>query len=277
MADEKILEKLGKIKAHMESAKEIGNEKEAEAFASMLNNMLARHKLEMTDIQYTSHLKEEPVETQLCGGGLDYRDGKKFYKNYPDVEVVGRRIDWVEDLAGVIARAHSCETLIHTGLSAVTFVGRKSDIAVAEFLFITMMRTAESLAHKEYMKLRRQLRREANGDKHLTSALLAETHGYKSSFLSGFILRLAQRFREEKKKMEHDFTGTALMRINKEALAVREYIQNQKNIKSAPAIGQNKGLNDLGYQRGKEVADSLNLKANAMNGGAETPALKGGN
>jgi 1,6-anhydro-N-acetylmuramate kinase len=50
MTQEKILEKLGKIKAHMESAQEIGNEAEAQAFASMLQNLLTKHKLEMTDI-----------------------------------------------------------------------------------------------------------------------------------------------------------------------------------------------------------------------------------
>jgi hypothetical protein len=57
MTQEKILDKLGKIKAHMESAQEIGNEAEAQAFAAMLQSLLLKHKLEMTDIQYTNHLQ----------------------------------------------------------------------------------------------------------------------------------------------------------------------------------------------------------------------------
>lgn len=39
MSDEKILEKLSKIKMHMESAKEIGSEAEAQAFATMTQEL----------------------------------------------------------------------------------------------------------------------------------------------------------------------------------------------------------------------------------------------
>ena len=53
--NEKILDKLGKIKAHMESAAEIGNVAEAQVFGVMLQNLLAKHKLEMTDITYNCH------------------------------------------------------------------------------------------------------------------------------------------------------------------------------------------------------------------------------
>src|SRR5580765_1386059 len=227
MPDEKILEKLGKIKAHMESAQEIGSEAEAQAFATMLQNMLLKHKLEMTDIQYSSHLKEEPVEETWVGkNGYEYKGRQRFYKDYPDVEVTHRRSEWTENLMSVICDAHSCSFMVLRSSSQLCIVGRKSDAAVVEFLFITMLRVAEKMCHQEYMKFRRQCRKQGGDDKYLVADLLSQTHGFKSSWLSGFTTRLHQRFEEEKRKMEQNNSGTALARINKETLAVREYLKS---------------------------------------------------
>jgi len=276
MTQDKILDKLGKIKAHMESAQEIGNEAEAQAFAAMLQTLLAKHKLEMTDIQYSQHLAEEPVAEYGVGSDnssqqYEYRDGKRFYKKYPDVEVVYRRIEWIENLAGIVARAHSCEILVCQGRSSVWFVGRKSDVQIAEYLFITMQRTAEKLSHKEYKKFRAQCRKEDNGG----GAYLHRTHGFKASFLEAFTMRLFERFEEEKHKMEHDYSGTALMRINREALAVRSYLDEKKG-KKAKSLNSNQGFNEEGYRRGKATADSMRLDANAVKEGQANKQIGGG-
>jgi hypothetical protein len=182
--------------------------------------------------------------------------------------VVKRRIEWIEDLAGVIARAHSCEIFVCQGLSSVWFVGRKSDAKIAEYLFIVLQRAAEKIAHSEYMKFRRQMRQEADGDTMQTATNLEKTHGFKASFLTGFIQRLMQRFSEEKQKMEHDYTGTALMRINKEALAVRKYVEERKG-KPAKSLGGNQSFNAEGYRRGRAMADGMRINCNAIN--AERP------
>lgn len=297
MPDEKIMDKLGKIKAHMESAQELGNEAEAQAFAAKLQEMLLKHKLEMTDIQYTQHLKEEPVEEMRVGGDYEYRGKKRFMTNYPDVEVTHRRCEWAEDLMRVIARAHSCSFLVSKGTSALWIVGRKSDAAVAEYLFIVLLRAAEKMSHAEYMKFRRACRKEGEGNKELTAELLAQTHGFKDSWLKGFIQRLSQRFYDEQRKMEQDTTGTALMRINKEALAVKEYLEGRfghefegeeelckkcgkpekdriHHHKTADVLGGRSDWNTVGYHAGVSAADRVNLKANAMNEGKPSKELK---
>jgi hypothetical protein len=275
MPDEKILEKLGKIKAHMESAQEIGSEAEAQAFATMLQNMLLRHKLEMTDIQYSSHLKDEPVEESTVGDSeYFYKGRQRFYTKYPDVEVTSRRSEWAENLMRVICDAHSCSFMVYKASSQLCIVGRKSDAAIVEYLFIMMHRVAEKMCHQEYMKFRRQCRKQGGDDKYLVADLLSQTHGFKSSWLSGFTTRLAQRFEEEKKKMEQSNSGTALARINREALAVREYLKNRGG-KSAKILGGRGDFNTLGYQAGKSAADRMNLKANAFEGqGGERKELE---
>lgn len=274
MADKEILDKLGKLKAHMDSCKAIGSEAEAEAFAGMLNRLLARHKLEMTDIQYSFHLKEEPVEEVIIGGEYK-RSGRRWvYSKFPDVEIGKKRVEWAERLAQVIAEAHSCQMLVITGSSRLVFVGRKTDIEVAEYLFFVMMRTADTLSNKAYKRIRSQLRREANGDKQLTSALLAETHGYKQSFLLGFISRIHERFQEEKRKIEHDTSRTALIRLSYEVLAVRDYLAKKKFKGADRLSGRTKNFNEDGYEHGRKVADGLGLRANAMSAGEDQRRLK---
>lgn len=265
MAEEKILEKLGKLKAHMESAQEIGNEQEAQAFAAMLQNLLAKHKLEMTDIQYTKHLQDEPVEETEFGGCVvtvvDPKTGKRkrVTEKYPDYEVKSKRCDWAEMLASVIARAHSCQTMCMTGSNRVWFVGRKTDTAVVDYLFVTMYRAALKISWREYCKFYYMCRDE-RGDVTLA-------RGFRDSFLNGFVSRLAQRFEEEKRNIEAAWqTGTALIRISREALAVKEYLE-KKGGKKAAGIGASAKFHAEGYRQGQAFANGLNLKANACNGG----------
>lgn len=273
MTEEKIIDKLNKIKRMADSAKKIGNEEEAQAFATMLQRLLAKHKLDMTDIQYDEHIKEEPVGEYECGGGpMRTHDGRVVYKDFPDVEITSKRTEWVESLAGVIAAAHSCAIMVASHTSRVWFVGHKSNCQIVEYLFVTMQRAAESISHKEYKKFRAQCRAEDNGG----GAYLYRTHGFKASFLTAFIMRLAARFEEEKKKIVDEFnathagSSTALVRVNKEALAVRQYLDKraeEKKTKPAASLrGQREG-NSEGYARGRAFADSIRLDANAVKAG----------
>src|SRR4051812_11592634 len=104
MTTEKIVEKLAKIKAHADSAKAIGNEQEAQAFAGMLQQMLLKHKLEMSDLDYRKEMESEPIiehwpETEFVADkvGYHYR-----YKIAPDIDI-GPRTQWIEELAMLIA------------------------------------------------------------------------------------------------------------------------------------------------------------------------------
>ncbi len=270
MPDEKILDKLGKIKAHMESAKAMGSEAEAEAFAGMLNNLLTKYKLEMTDIQYSDHVKEEPVESYWIGGGVDYEKpwhpkAKRVYKNYPDVECPRRRNENCERLAQVLAGYHQCGVMVAERTAAICFVGRKSNVMIVEYLYITMLRVSTTLADKEYKLLRGRLRREAEklfpGNKNTLQTLLVKSHGYHQSFMEGFIGRIHRRLEEERQKM-FDGASTALVRLSSDALAVSEFMKGANKARELPQ--GNSRFNALGYTRGKEVADGLNIKANAV-------------
>jgi hypothetical protein len=261
MADTKLLEKLKKIKDHAASAQEIGNEAEALAFSSMLSNLLAKHKLEMTDLEFTTHIKEEPIGQFMCGGGTVLNHlGHRVFKNYPSLEVQGRRIHWQEELAAVIAQANNCRIMVAPGTAVIWWVGRPSTVTGVDYLYLYMVDTADKLAHKAYMQLRRQMRKQGGNDPELVASLLQETKGFKASFLSSFIWRMAQRLAEEKAKLENDQTGMALMRINTEAKEVREYIEGMNSGKAKATKGQKEG-NLLGHERGRATADQLDINS----------------
>lgn len=252
--DTKILEKLGKIKRHMESAADIGNEDEAAAFAAMLQNLLMKHKLDMSDVEYASEMKEEPIVEETIG--TCWKDGKQVYRDFPDVEVRNRRVPWIEHLGGIICRYHSCEVIVTRRSSKLYFCGHKSNVQVVTYLFVVLHRAAEKLADKAYAERWREC---------LQSGDVTACRGFRNGFLQGFVHRIGQRFQEELDKFQdaHAQAG-ALVRVNKEALAVKNYLAGRTTV---DGVGGTTRVDREGFNRGKKAADAMNLKANAFRAG----------
>lgn len=137
---EKLLDKLGKLKRHAESAKQIGNEAEAQAFADMFQRLVLANKIDVSEVSFEEQEREEPV-------GSHYID---YHKH--GVKLKSRRTEWIQSLAGVVAEAHFCRILVHPGSSRITLVGRKSDCEVAEYVLVTLQRAAEKMAKRAYYK-----------------------------------------------------------------------------------------------------------------------------
>lgn len=250
MTTDKILDKLAKIKAHMESAKKIGSEAEAQAFAEMLQKLLLKHKLDMTDIEVEAEEKAEPVDrydVDLDSHGLKTK---------------ASRVGWSEKLAVIVARAHFCRILIYRGSNLITIVGRKSDAAVAEFLYVTLLRAAESIAQKEYVKFFYECR--DAGD-------VRRARGFKASFLVAFVSRI--EYRLDQVRRAEASSSTAIVRVNRAELAVKQFMDGMKTrtIKSLTHVAKNAE----GYNRGKAAADRVNLTGNAFEGSASAAARIG--
>jgi hypothetical protein len=249
MTQEAILEKLAKIKRHAESAKEIGNEHEAQAFAAMLQNLLLKHKLEMSDIDYAKEMQSEPIIEHAPEMVYDSANRCYVYKDFPDVEVVRKRRVWAESLAHIITKAYSCKFLVSMRSSNITFVGHKSNVVQCEYLFLTMLRCADKMSNNEAKKQRAQWR-DQNGGAGSTPK------GYRESWLLGFCARLSERMEEERRKFETPSTQTALVRVNKEALEVAGYVNKFRTVVTSHKQG---AFNQTGYEAGKSAANGLNL------------------
>lgn len=235
---DKLLDKLKKIKAHAESADKIGNEAEAEAFAAMLQRLMLRHKIDMTDLDF----EVEDAKEQVTRGNIDWKD----------IKVRKSRVAWIERLAGIVARAYFCRILVHPGSSRLTLVGRESDRLIAEYIIITLVRLAEKLAKKERDKVYRQNRMRASG--------------FQAAFLKAFTIRIAERLEDERRTAETS-SSTALVRINRAEADVNEYMKSFTK-KAAIVRGSRRDFNAEGMRKGRAVADSMNLRGNAVESGS---------
>ena len=234
---EKILEKLQKIKAHAESAEKIGSQAEAEAFAAMFQQLLLKHKISATEVEVEQLERDEPVD--------------KFQVDWQDIRVRSTRIAWIERLAGIVARAYFCRILVHPRSSNITIVGRKSDAAIAEYMLVTLVRAAQKIAAREFGVVYRRNPFEATG--------------FKASFLKSFTIRMAERFEEELRAPEAN-TNTALVRINRAEAAVNDFMGQFKK-KASIVRGARHDANALGWRRGREIANAVNLHGTALEGG----------
>lgn len=263
--NENVMRKLGKIKAHMESAKQIGSEAEAQAFATMLNQMLLKHNMDMSEIQWEAEIKDEPVDMYPIGGNITWVDGKCVLADYPDIEIKSKRTKWAEELAETIASAHACRVLVAThGSSRLWFAGRKSNVAIAEYMFIVMYRTIESLSWKEYKTFRNKVKWAQRSAAFID---MSETYGYRDSWIDGFITRLNHLFYLERQKMETPGDGsTALMRIDKDKQAVAKYTEER---------GGKPGFQLLWdfWQGGFGLTAKIGVSKRGVNGGGETKQL----
>lgn len=246
MVSEKVVEKIQKLKAHAESAQRIGSEAEAEAFASMIQQLLLKYKLSMTDVD----LAEERVSDPIGAREVDWQD----------VRVRRARVAWMERLADVVARAYFCRMLVHRGSSALTLVGRKSDVDLAEFMLVTLTRAAERIAEREYVAAFRQD--------------VAGARGFKASFLRAFVERLQERFEDEVRGAEAA-SDCAIVRFEGARKEVDDFIASSvKTRRVAVVRGARGDANAEGWRRGRKVADGVNLRPNVVGAGSPAPAAR---
>lgn len=249
--DDKILERLAKLKAHAESAEKIGSLEEAEAFASMLNRLLLKHKLELTDIEVEREEQAEPVEWYPID-----------YTKYPDIQIKKVRIEWIERLASIIAKAHFCRMIVSHDSSRLSLAGRRSDVEVAEFMIITMQRTASKLAQKEHSKYAWEC--------YKADRSTARARGFKRAFITSFITRISERFEAERAAAAGG-SSTALVRFDRATAAVNDFIKNSGNFKMTRGLTRQSASHAEGMARGRAAADSINLRTNAIKSSTVKP------
>jgi hypothetical protein len=253
---ERVIDKLKKLRAMAESAERIGSEAEAQAFAAMAQEMLANHKIEMSELELETLDAEEPV----MRFEIDYSQD-------PDFEFKKRRIEWSEKLAGIIAHAHFCQIIVHWGGNTVSLVGRRSDVEVSEFMIITLTRILRRMTNKAYADYYNKCLKE---DGHPRRA-----RGYKEGYLKGFIIRLAERYDAEKRAMTQQ--STALVRLNNAASQVEDFMKELRErgeTKNAHALATRDRVSRVGYFDGRSAAEKVQLRSNAVGAGDQQPIRK---
>ena len=157
---------------------------------------------------------------------------------------------WIEQLARIVAESHFCRILVHPRSSRITLVGRREDIAVAEYMFITLQRSlgkiAKTAAYQYLLECQRQK--------------IHAGYGFRESFTEAFLRRLRDRFLELRRGHQ---ASMELMRIKRSDKAVEEWIKENVT-KKAGALSANTRFHAEGVRRGRAAADQVNLKSQAI-------------
>jgi hypothetical protein len=238
MTDEKVRDKLKKLWAKAKSAKDIGSEHEAHAFAAKVQELLSYHKIGLSEIEYQSLDEVDPIgrrEVNFASAGFDIKKS---------------RIHWQEILADIVARTYFCKVAIITGSSRIFLIGRGTDAEQAEQVFLYLLRVAKDLAEKAYVKYFYECKREGNVEK---------ARGFTSSYLKSFTARLSQRFAEEKRRMEEEAaaSGTSLIRLTDAMKSVEEFVAASLGTRVASKLTGHQSRNLEGAKQGREAASRL--------------------
>lgn len=257
---EKVLEKLRKLHAMAESAREIGSEEEAQAFASKVQQLLTSYKLSQSDL---GQHREAPVEEPI----------NIYYVKWEELgeDFTGRtaRAGWAEQLALIVARAYYCDFLI-TRTYAASFVGAETDRKICVYMFVTIARFLHKLADREMHLF--WVKNTVDGK------LPDHCKGFRHGFLTGFIQRLAERFEEEIRPKENvdNSSVTAIVLVRKNSLArIKDWEHRNLQMRTGRMASVSMG-NSQGRARGRQCANDLNLNQRPVSGGKPNGQLGGG-
>lgn len=193
-----IIAKLVKMRDLSQNA---GTKEEAQTAMAILNRLLLKHKLELSDLETIKLETEEPVDVQYVYAG-EY-----------GFEVKHKRSKWLEELAEACAEHNFCDTMVMTGSNTQIFVGRKSDREVAIRMFTYLAAVAKELAIEAGRKYEEEFIKtyDWSPDK-------GQTRAFHDSFLKGFAHEVDLRLRQERQQLMEE----EKLREEQEIKAMRE-------------------------------------------------------
>jgi len=244
--NDKILEKLAKLKAMQESACEIGNEAEAMAFASRIQTLLFKYKIGMAELE--SFSLEDPDSFEV--------DQQYFTWEGAGISGSSKRSSWLEKLALFVCHYNNCKILVNRGSNAVFIVGTEESRAVVSYLLNMLAKFGKREMEAGYRKAYYEAKKQ-------NATYLMK--GWKKSFINAYVSRVGQRMKEDHDRMKaEEVSERGLMVLDKEISAVDDYIHNMKNLTEAKSIGNNRNYNHNGALSGENAGNKVNIKANGI-------------
>jgi len=193
-----VIELLQKLIEHERSARAIGSIAEAETFAAKAQELLTKHKLEMTDVEFAAEEAAAPPEEE------------RFYVNTKLGMSSNRNDGWIGVLIEAISRANFCRVIrrhVTSGTNVFSIVGRKPDRDTTKALFIYLSEAAIQTSVREA---------------YLGDAPVASAGEFMRGFKFGFAAAIADRLAIKKKELTAGAGTQGLIRLNQIELAVKE-------------------------------------------------------
>lgn len=241
-----LMQKIAKLQAKAESAKDIGNLAEAEAFATKVTSLMDEYKLTMTDIEFSVYVKDDPVDEQVIPG-IFFGQG-----------INKRRQGWIEQLAMAIAKANSCKIYVRDKSNAITFVGKSSDRHMAIYAFCVLASKLDTISRTEL--------EEAKGRGEDTPRV------WRQSWLKGAVFGIGQKLKKEKEeKYAGMSSSTSLVRLDQGMKEVEDWWKKQRKFRRAANLGGR--VSDSAYDAGKAHGSSMGFNKGISGSGSSPKQL----
>jgi hypothetical protein len=267
---EKIIDKIKKLAAKAESAKEIGNIEEAAIFSAKVSELLTQHNLDMASLQTE---EEQPVS------------GEKFF----DMKVNYR---WKVDLLTVLCEYNYCEAIYHRHFKdvrynrhgrytvyekekSVSIIGRPENVEVVRYLYSMLVSQFEAMAGSAWMSYLADVRKRLAEMGYSTDSRVykdpakytnaTSAHIYKTSFYKGAVSGVLRKLKEQMKAAEqkHGAKITDLVLVNN--AAVQAYVKE-----NFPGLGtmRNGGgeLDASAYRKGVKAGENASMARGVATG-----------
>jgi hypothetical protein len=244
------IERLQKLINHERSARSIGNVAEAEAFAARIQELLLKHKLDMTDIEFAEQEQNEPVAQDF------------LWENdiTEEMECGRRQQRWVGALLLAVSEANFCDAISAHKKNAYFLIGRQSDKRVVRQLFkylydacieVVAVKAEEYKSSGEFLAL-----------VHLHGKQpAAVVRTFISGFKLGFSAAISERLgadREAARKKLQGANETGLIRLDQLERAVQDFKeQHHKHLRKLRC--STRGVR--GYELGKAYGSAVGLSS----------------
>lgn len=260
---EKTVERMRKLKNHAESAQKIGSQDEADAFMQRLFEMLAKNKMDLTDIE----LEEEKLEPLVNV----YFDPAKFKVEVKQQKTAKTALIWLRVLAQQVGESYACDVAGVAKCNWIVIHGRRDDATAARDTLGYLAQAGMQLAMRSYRAKLDELRElgvksksewategYTNEDIKNHPQICTEYHtkDYKSSFLYGFVARIHERLAESRVKLETS-CETGLMRLDQALVRAKESLKSQVTHEVTQSAN---ATNGVAYLEGRRIADQQQLR-----------------
>ena len=254
--NEPILEKLRKLIAMERSARDIGSLAEAEAFASKVQELLSKHKLEMSEVELNEQEESDPIDWEHVS-----TDDAGF-------RTVRKGIYWQILIADGIAKANSCRMIRDRSNNNVIFAGRQSDRELCKILFLYLLELAKEMSEKAAKDYKRQTLKNVQGlyggmdiDPSKLRRLQTE---FKASWYLGFAEAVQGRFIAKWEEMKAQYAQcAAIVHIDQTKKLVDEFLRGKVN--KVRNLNHNV-RSQSGYNSGKSSGEAINLTPHTFTG-----------
>ena len=181
-----IVDLLNKLINSERSERELGNVAAAETFAAKAQELLFKHKLTMTDLDYAAEEADEPVVGEVFSA-----------EELLDMPPKSSKDTWLGVLFNALCKSNFCK-VIHNRGNNYTVVGRLSDRNAVSMLFVYLSKAAMEMS------------KQAANDR----ALDGSRRSFITSFKLGFASAIGDRLRVTTQELKAGAQEQGLMRID---------------------------------------------------------------